>query len=221
MNISLLHYTNKKYNFKLFHTVVGWQAKSLNNISVKMDGPQIGNSHIQGGLCIKDKEVREIIGYTFENEKRNSKSWYECALSFHECASMLYGAEKQTSRGAIATFFNAALSIELILKAILAAKKKNIPQKHNLRLLVEESGVKLNDNQYCMIDYLTEAIIWLKYPTPRKETQWDNFHDVIFEKFVIKIEPGKKMANLDRIPSLDNYMMVWNIFLTKYEESVK
>lgn len=89
----------------------------------------------------------------------------------------------------------------------------------------EDAGFELDEDQKCLIDYLTETLIWLKYPTPNQKSKdkWDEFHDVLFEKLLIRLKVGstyRTIANLKRIPSLDNYMSLWNICLAKYKESI-
>lgn len=171
-------------------------------------------------INIDHKKIRKITGYTFVNQKRNPQSWLECALAFNESANILFRIEKQTTKGNIVTIFNAAISIELILKAILAAQNKSIKKIHNLRILSEDARVNLNDDQKYLLDYLTETIIWLKYPVPNSEEKWNEFHDVKFEELVIRSKAGntfKVMANLKRIPSLENYKNLWDICLAKYD----
>jgi HEPN domain-containing protein len=68
------------------------------------------------------KDIRKIIGYTQQEQRDSPDLWYKNSLSFNEASSVLYENHESISSGFRIFVFNAALSIELILKAILAAK---------------------------------------------------------------------------------------------------
>ena len=73
------------------------------------------------------KKIREIIGYTHQAQQVNADLWYKLSLSFHEASIVLNEHQERLSGGLRIFQFNAALSLELIFKAILAAKKKQYP----------------------------------------------------------------------------------------------
>lgn len=173
--------------------------------------------------CVEKKKIREITGYTLENEEKNFESWYRCAIAFYDAAIVLYKNKAELSRGAFAADFNAALSIEIMLKAIMVRKGMNYTPTHNLYSLFSKANISISDDQKYMIDYLTECIIWFKYPVPKNkdkdkaEKQWDKFNDETFEGLVLRDQEGTVRANRERLPSLDNYTKLWNILSDKYK----
>lgn len=68
---------------------------------------------------MKREEIRRITGNTFKNQGVNGESWHNSAISFHEGARILE-QYKDSIQGGIRVFLlNVALSIELLLKAII------------------------------------------------------------------------------------------------------
>lgn len=173
---------------------------------------------------IDRKKIREITGYTHQKQINDPDSWYKGAISFHESAHVLYEAQESITLGSRVFTFNAALSLELILKAILVAKKINFKFTHTLRALADNADIELNDDQKHTLDLLTAIFTWVgRYPAPKLETEWDQFHDAVFEKHIIRSKIGntnKSMANPKTYPSMANYMAIWEICLTKYKELI-
>ena len=171
------------------------------------------------------KDIRKIIGYTQQEQRDSPDLWYKNSLSFNEASSVLYENHESISSGFRIFVFNAALSIELILKAILAAKGEAIPQIHTLRQLCAKAEVDLDEDQKCTLDLLTESILWVgRYPSPKSEGQWDNFHDNIFEKHIVRQQSGNThstLANPKRFPSLENYTKIWRMCLVTYANIVR
>ncbi len=170
------------------------------------------------------KKIREIIGYTYQKQRDNADLWYKQSVSFHEASIVLYEHQERIS-GALRIFqFNAALSLELIFKAILAAKGEPIPEIHILRELCTKAKVKLDEDQKFTLDLFTESIFWhARYPVPKSNAQWDNFHDNIFEKHIVRSQSGTThttLANQKRFPSMENYTRIWEICLVKYESVI-
>ena len=71
------------------------------------------------------KKIRQITQHTFANQQSNEDSWYGSAISFHEGAEIL---RQHTDSIRRVVLMNAALSIELLLKAIIVAKGGVAPQ---------------------------------------------------------------------------------------------
>ncbi|MGD0022023.1 MAG: HEPN domain-containing protein [Smithellaceae bacterium] len=166
------------------------------------------------------KKIRKIIGYTHKKQLDNPDVWYKQSVSFHEASLVLYKHQECIS-GALRIFqYNAALSLELIFKAILAAKGGEIPLIHSLRELSAKADIELDEDQKFTLDLLTEIILWLgRYPAPKSGAQWDNYHDNIFEKHIVRSQSGTThttLANQKRLPSMENYTRIWEICLVKY-----
>lgn len=166
------------------------------------------------------KKTRDIIGYTHQKQQDNADLWYKQSVSFHEASIVLYEHQERIS-GALRIFhFNAALSLELIFKAILAAKGETIPTIHFLGELCKKAEVELDEHQKFTLDLLTESLLWLgRYPAPKSEAQWDNYHDNILKKHKVTFQSGNThitMANRKRFPSMGNYTRIWELGLVKY-----
>jgi HEPN domain-containing protein len=119
---------------------------------------------------------------------------------------------------------NAALSIELILKSILARKNIGIPQGsdgHDLIVLSEKVGTTLTESQRLTLELLTETIVWSgRYPAPKKEQRWDDYHDRILESHIVRNKSGNKssaMANRDTFPNWETYARIWNACVSEFE----
>jgi HEPN domain-containing protein len=131
----------------------------------------------------RSKRIREIVGLTRHRRISDAAAWHSLARSFHAAAKVLneYGDRIPSDTRPFA--FNAALSLELIFKAILANRKMPIPsgQKgHDLRVLCEQACVSVSDQQIATLELMTEEIIWAaRYPAPNSEERMDDYHDRI------------------------------------------
>jgi len=74
------------------------------------------------------KEIRQITQHTFANQQSNEESWYASAISFHEGAAVLEQHSSSIRGGRLVVLTNAALSIELLLKAIIVADGGKAPK---------------------------------------------------------------------------------------------
>jgi HEPN domain-containing protein len=167
------------------------------------------------------EKYREIVGFTFDKERSNETFWYNRAVSFHEGASILCRHEAHI----LVFLFNAALSIELLFKAITIANKSDIRFKHNLLDLAEDAEISFSDNQKKTLEFMSEILIWKgRYPTPTKAGIWNNFQDNVFEKHIIRERYGNvgvTRANPETFPSpnnYENYEVLWNIANQKWSE---
>jgi len=167
------------------------------------------------------KKRREIIEYTYQKQINNPDLWYKNSLSFHKASIVLYEHQEYLNDALKIIQYNAALSLELIFKAILAAKKEPIPSIHSLRELCARAEVELDEHQKFTLDILTEIILWLsRYPAPKSEAQWDNYHDNIYEKHLVRLQSGNTgttLAHKKRFPSMENYTRIWENCLIKYK----
>ena len=165
------------------------------------------------------RQRRDIIGYSYSNRITNQDLWYKDALSFHESSKLLHASTIFTDPVSSERHFrfNAGLSLELILKAILAKAQVSIDKTHDLRVLSNKANVKLDADQIHTLDFLTEVITWLcRYPAPLTEEMWDRFLDEISENQRVRARSGntwKVMLNQQRFPSMENYMKIWEICL--------
>ena len=121
-------------------------------------------------------------------------------------------------------YYNAGISLELILKAIAIAKGKAFETNHRLNDLCDLVDTKITNDQKCTLELLSELIVWSgRYPVPKKQGQWNNYHDVIQEKHILREREGnvgKVIANKNRFPTLQNYLALWDIYEQEYIFSI-
>jgi HEPN domain-containing protein len=168
------------------------------------------------------KEIREISGYTFANQQSRAESWYDSAASFHEGANVLRQHKDSIPGGTRVFLANAALSIELLLKAIIVAKSGIAPRTHRLVRLVRDAGVPFSTSQEATLELLGEVLIWSgRYPVPNKAEDWDHYYDDVFERHVIRVREGNAamvLANRETFPSVENCEKLWDLADRKWGE---
>ena len=170
---------------------------------------------------MKRKEVREISEYTFANQRSNEESWYNSAISFHEGASIL-AQHKDSIPGGIRVFLvNVALSLELLLKAIIVAQGESAPPIHELRVLAEKAEVEFTKSQKATLELLGEIFKWSgRYPVPNTASDWDTYHDQILERHVIRERAGNTSVTRkipETFPSIENCDALWTIVNRKWD----
>ena len=169
-------------------------------------------------MALSKKIVREITGFTFLKTSSDIENWFNRACSFNTATKLLSESLSE------AYFYNAGLSIELLLKTIILAQSKTFETNHKLNGLCENAGIKLTKDQTITLDLFSEIIIWSgRYPTPKNEGQWNNYHDSILEKHIVREQNGntfKTLAHSGRFPSLENYLKIWNLCESEYQRLV-
>jgi len=167
------------------------------------------------------KEIRNAIGWTYQRQLADPLGWYKEALDFHKAAIAIHQHEGHFTR----TFaFNAGLSLELALKAILAAQHVEIPATHKLVELANLAKIELEINHRDTLEIFAVLIEWAgRYPAPTAEQKWDDFHDRILESQTIRRTSGnqcKVLADRTRFPNLENYNRLWRLCQQKFGELV-
>jgi HEPN domain-containing protein len=172
------------------------------------------------------KKYRESIGYTQAKMSKNAKAWYGLASGYRLAAEILNEFADRIPGDSRQFAFNAALSLELILKAILARKIIDIPNRnggHDLLCLSDLALVPITDQQRRTLDLLTATIIWSgRYPAPNKESKWDEYQDFTFESHVVRTTVGNvssSIANRDTFPDWNNYSKIWAMCVVEYEKA--
>lgn len=156
------------------------------------------------------------MGYTFYEIGSNPENWRSRAICFKEAAELI---AKCNESPPIPYYYNAGFSIELLLKAVAIAKGKPFETNHRLIDLCKLNGIKITQDQELTLELLSEHIVWSgRYPVPKKEGQWDNFHDYIIEKHIER-ERNVTKANRNRYPTLQNFLYLWNLFENEYDLS--
>ena len=173
-------------------------------------------------MSLSKKDVREIAGFTFLEVGSDPEIWINRARAFKDAAELI--AKNEEYSPPFPYYYNAGISLELYLKAIAITQGKTFEANHRLNDLCKLVGMKLNKDQYCTLELLSELIIWGgRYPVPKKEGQWDNYHDVIQEKHKKREQEGnvgRVLANQDRFPSLKNCSILWALCEQEYASSI-
>lgn len=174
------------------------------------------------------KRTREILGLTRQRQIANAGGWYSLAKSFHAAAKVLNEFQDRIPSDSRPFAFNAALSVELIFKAVLAQKQLTIPsgQKgHDLRALCTVACVVLNEQQMITLELMTEEIIWAaRYPAPNTEERMDDYHDRIFPKHVVRSRTANVTsvrANPETFPNWENYTKIWSVCVAELDLATK
>ncbi|CEG10625.1 hypothetical protein BN961_04065 [Afipia felis] len=160
------------------------------------------------------KNIRKSVGYTQAIQSKDATQWHSLARGYRAAAEILNEFSDRIPSDSRPFALNAALSIELILKSILARKTIAIPTTgHDLVHLSDLSGVALSDNQKLTLELLTETIVWSgRYPAPKNEQRWDNYQDKILESHIIRRTVGNVssvMASPETFPDWKNYLKIW------------
>ncbi len=170
------------------------------------------------------KRVRESIGFTQALQSKDAKKWHSLALGYHAAAKVLEECRNKIPHDTRPFAFNAALSLELILKSVLARKRIDIPtgsNGHDLGLLADRARVALNENQKLTLELFTETIIWSgRYPAPKNELKWDDYQDRIIESHIVRKTVGNVstvMANRETFPNWENYSRIWAICIAEFQ----
>lgn len=173
-------------------------------------------------MSLSKKEVREIAGLTFFEIGSDPKNWMSQARAFKEAAELIAKCDEYSPT--VPYYYNAGLSLEIIMKAIAVAKGKNFEPNHRLNDLCKLIGINITNDQECTLELLSEIIVWSgRYPVPKKEGHWNNYHDVIQEKHIVREHDGKVgkvIANRERFPTLRNYLLLWSMCEQEYSTAI-
>ena len=173
-------------------------------------------------MTLSRKEVREIAGFTFSKIGSDSENWISLARAFKDAAELI--AKSGEYSPPIPYYYNSGLALELVLKAIAIAKLMEFEATHRLNDLCKLIGLKITKEQECTLELLSELIVWSgRYPVPKKEGQWNNYHDVVQKKHIVREKEGnvgRTLANRDRFPTLQNFSIIWKICEAEYKSAI-
>jgi len=170
-------------------------------------------------MTISKKRIREITGYTHEEIGSDPECWIRMARLFKRAADLI--ATQDEYSPPLPFYYNAGVSLELTTKAIVLAKNIEIKPVHNLNNLVKLVDVEISSNQEITLELLSEMVVWAgRYPIPKTEEHWNNYHDVILDRHKINSQQGKMgsvLANQECFPTLENYHCLWQLLNQAYE----
>ncbi len=173
-------------------------------------------------MALSKKETRKITGYTFTNIRSDPRNWMKRAVDFKRAAMLIAKSDKYSPP--FPYYYNSAIALELILKSIAIAKSKEYKNNHHLIDLSKLVGLNLTKNQECTLELLSELILWCgRYPVPKTEGKWNNYHDVVKEKHIVRERGGNvhnTLADRDRFPTVENFLTIWESCESEYELSI-
>lgn len=174
-------------------------------------------------MTLSKKQTREITGFTFTGVGSEPENWMSRAILFKEAALLISKSDEYSLP--FPYYYNAGISLELALKALAIAKSKEFKSSHFLNELVSLVGLKVTRDQECTLELFSELIFWSgRYPIPKKEGRWINYHDVVHEKHVVRereVNVGRTLANKNRFPTVENFISLWSAVEAEYKQSVK
>lgn len=173
-------------------------------------------------MSLSKKEVREITGFTFSKIGTDPENWMKRALDFKNAAILIAKSEEYSPP--FPYYYNSGIAVELALKSIAIAKSKVYEANHRLNDLCTLVRLNITKDQECTLELLSELITWSgRYPVPKKEGQWNNYHDVVHEKHVVRESEGnvhRTLANRDRFPTVENFLTLWELCESEYKSSI-
>lgn len=173
-------------------------------------------------MSLSKKEVREITGFTFSKIGTDPENWMKRALDFKNAAILVAKSEEYSPP--FPYYYNSGIAVELALKSIAIAKSKVYEANHRLNDLCTLVRLNITKDQECTLELLSELITWSgRYPVPKKEGQWNNYHDVVHEKHVVRESEGnvhRTLANRDRFPTVENFLTLWELCESEYKSSI-
>lgn len=168
------------------------------------------------------KEIREIVGFTFSSIGEDPENWMARSIAFKEAAILIAKSEEYSPP--FPYYYNSGIALELALKSIAIAKSVDYKANHHLNDLCTLIGLTITKDQECTLELLSELIIWSgRYPVPKNEGQWNNYHDVIHEKHIVRKDEGnvlKVLANRNKFPTVENFLVLWELCQVEYKSSI-
>ena len=162
------------------------------------------------------KEVRRITGFTFTKIGSNADNWMSLAKEFNRAAMHLAASDNENFTRPFC--LNSALSLELILKAIIQSNGNKPAISHNLIRLCKSAKLTLSSDRQATLEILSTALVWSgRYPVPNNEAEWDNYLDQVLEKHIILEQEGGVLKNSRTFPTPQNYSEIWSVFVQAYE----
>lgn len=133
----------------------------------------------------------------FDRSKGTPQYWYNCSSNLRGSAAALLAASEPELATVVAHQFGLGadfsvgiasspvyqmlwgMSIELMLKAIAVAQRKEVMPHHRLVELASHVDVSLAPEEEALLSVLTAAIRWSgRYPIPRGRKEWEDTNTI-------------------------------------------
>jgi len=171
---------------------------------------------------------------TYEQRKQESVYWFSKASDLRGGAAVLWTSINSTSREITADLglgsgfrmdvalplvyrMLCGMSLELLLKAVIVAHRKEVKTIHLLGELAADAGVEYTPEQFELLQILTEAIVWDgRYPVPteKQKFHWEKLKGLeeaqLFDKVAIG-DTGLMVLRRNDDLDWDSYNELWHI----------
>jgi hypothetical protein len=168
----------------------------------------------------------------YERRKSIPMYWFNKSNDLKASAGVIwYGIHSENAQGivdylklgkgfslSIATYptflLLCGLSLELLYKAILVAKKLSFPKNHDLLKLANDIGIQLSSQEEGFLAILTESVKWdSKYPIPleKDKVALENLDKLVSDYLFDKVELNGNLTVLRSNQSLnwDSFNKLW------------
>ncbi len=117
----------------------------------------------------------------------------------------------------------AGMSLELLYKAILVAKKLKVPFSHDLEALAEMADVEVIDGEPALLRILTGSIVWAgRYPVPKNEAMYTDHGELVRERLHDRKPFGRShILSPNNALSWDGYDELWRVAAAVFWQNYK
>ena len=159
-----------------------------------------------------DERETGTAGPAFEPRLEDPGLWYERAVRFREAAAVLHEARAQREELLPVAVYNAAVSLDLLLAAIVAERGE--PQDHHdLGRMAARVGVGLAEEHRAALGLFSDVLGRLgRYRAPGGEGTRDGSGEEVGTVRVLE-RPG---ADGRRSPSFADYLALWEPLEREY-----
>src|SRR4051794_10711215 len=159
-----------------------------------------------------DERERGAAGPPFEPRLEDPGLWYERAVRFREAAAVLHEACARREELLPVMLYNAAVSLDLLLAAILAERGE--PQDHHdLGRMAERVGVRLAEERRAALGLFSDVLVRFgRYRAPGGGEARDASGEEVGTVRVLE-RPG---ADGRRPPSFADYLDLWELLAKEY-----
>lgn len=112
------------------------------------------------------------------------------------------------------------MAFESLIKAVLTQRNIDFKYIHNLRKLAQQADIKLSEEEFNLLDILSEYILWAgRYPVPKADENFKKFYENEQEQLY---DGYTKISDISLVTyngklNLDNLHKIWMKILESYK----
>lgn len=157
---------------------------------------------------------------TYNRMKDESGYWYSRAKDLLISAKVLWNSLDKNSFCRNVYKMLMGMAFESLIKAVLTQRNISFQYIHNLRRLAQQADIKLSEEEFNLLDILSEYILWAgKYPVPKDyeilKKHYESERNQLYDKYekVSDISLVIYNGKLD----FDNLHKIWIKISEKYK----